>query len=205
MGIADFLILDRRMPRSLAFCDDQDRDNLTYLAEDYGERHPCHDHIDVLTCAACDTMTIERVFEDGLHEFITDFRDRHRAARRTDRKGLPVLRLGTRRTDAPEDPTPRPIITTTRALRAAAAAPDPKSRAGQTVQSWDIQMSRAAASSSSMTTITTIMSTLVSFDDGTHRDQHALRGRGRERRPARRCRQAWRLRAALAVPAARPR
>jgi uncharacterized alpha-E superfamily protein len=36
------------------------------------QRHPCHDHIDVLT-TRLETMTIERVFEDGLHEFITDF------------------------------------------------------------------------------------------------------------------------------------
>jgi uncharacterized alpha-E superfamily protein len=96
MGIADFLIFDGRMPRSLSFCDDEDRDQPDLPGKGlWHPRHPCHDHIDVLT-SRLDTMTIERVFEDGLHEFITDFPDRHRAARRTDRKGLPIPRLATR-------------------------------------------------------------------------------------------------------------
>jgi uncharacterized alpha-E superfamily protein len=72
MGIADFLIFDGRMPRSLRFSTMKIGTNLTYLEKAYGTRHPCHDHIDVLT-TRLDTMTIERVFEDGLHEFITDF------------------------------------------------------------------------------------------------------------------------------------
>jgi uncharacterized alpha-E superfamily protein len=72
MGIADFLIFDGRMPRSLSFSTMKIGTNLTYLEKAYGTRHPCHDHIDVLT-SRLDTMTIERVFEDGLHEFITDF------------------------------------------------------------------------------------------------------------------------------------
>jgi hypothetical protein len=38
--IADFLILDRRLPRSLAFCYHKLRDNLNYLAVDHGTRPP---------------------------------------------------------------------------------------------------------------------------------------------------------------------
>jgi uncharacterized alpha-E superfamily protein len=72
MGIADFLIFDGRMPRSLRFASSKIGTNLTYLEKAYGTRHACHDQIDVLT-TRLDTMTIERVFEDGLHEFITDF------------------------------------------------------------------------------------------------------------------------------------
>ncbi|WP_439137665.1 alpha-E domain-containing protein [Roseicyclus sp.] len=72
VGIADFLIFDTRMPRSLAFSVGKIATNLTYLEGAYGARHPCHDRIDMLA-AQLRHGTIERVFEDGLHEFITDF------------------------------------------------------------------------------------------------------------------------------------
>ncbi|PWK62067.1 alpha-E domain-containing protein [Roseicyclus mahoneyensis] len=72
MGIADFLIFDTRMPRSLAFSVKKIAANLGYLERNYGLRHPCHDQIDVIL-ARLTHNTIERVFEDGLHEFITDF------------------------------------------------------------------------------------------------------------------------------------
>ena len=71
-GIADFLILDRRMPRSLAFCYSQIADNLRYLEEDYGTRTPCHD----LAGAVDERLrghSIGQIFENGLHEFIGDF------------------------------------------------------------------------------------------------------------------------------------
>ncbi len=72
MGIADFLIFDGRMPRSLRFSVSKIATNLSYLEGAYGSRNPSHDQIDVLK-ARLDTTSIERVFEDGLHEFITDF------------------------------------------------------------------------------------------------------------------------------------
>jgi uncharacterized alpha-E superfamily protein len=72
MGIADFLIFDGRMPRSLRFSVSKIASNLSYLEKGYGARQPSHDQVDVLK-ARLDTMTIDRVFEDGLHEFITDF------------------------------------------------------------------------------------------------------------------------------------
>ena len=50
-GIAEFLILDRRLPRSLAFCATKIADNLGYLASDYGHRHACHDTADA-SCRA---------------------------------------------------------------------------------------------------------------------------------------------------------
>jgi len=71
-GIADFLIFDGRMPRSLIFATGKIGTNLGYLAREYDQRHPCHDQIDVLNARLNQTV-IERVFEDGLHEFITDF------------------------------------------------------------------------------------------------------------------------------------
>jgi uncharacterized alpha-E superfamily protein len=72
IGIADFLIFDTRMPRSLAFSVGKIATNLTYLEQAYGTRHPCHDQIDALA-ARLGQGSIARVFEDGLHEFITDF------------------------------------------------------------------------------------------------------------------------------------
>ncbi len=72
MGIADFLIFDTRMPRSLAFSARKIAANLAYLESNYGMRQPSHDLIDVIS-ARLTHGTIDRVFDDGLHEFITDF------------------------------------------------------------------------------------------------------------------------------------
>jgi len=72
MGIADFLIFDTRMPRSLAFSARKIAANLAYLESNYGLRHASHDLVDVIL-ARLTHNTIERVFDDGLHEFITDF------------------------------------------------------------------------------------------------------------------------------------
>ncbi len=71
MGIAEFLILDRQMPRSLAFCYRKINDNLGYLAASYGAEHRCHDLSREL-CARLSDRPIESIFEDGLHEFLRD-------------------------------------------------------------------------------------------------------------------------------------
>ncbi|MGI9352243.1 MAG: alpha-E domain-containing protein [Rhizobiaceae bacterium] len=78
MAIADFLILDRRMPRSLAFCYTKIVDNLDYLAEDYGLRHPCHELAERQN-ARLKNKPIDTVFDIGLHEFIEDFIDKNNA------------------------------------------------------------------------------------------------------------------------------
>lgn len=80
-NIADFLILNPRMPRSLAFCHRQVTAALDELARDYGARPPCH-----LEAAAMQRMLSERdiheIFEEGLHEFLQSFqRDNARLAR----------------------------------------------------------------------------------------------------------------------------
>jgi uncharacterized alpha-E superfamily protein len=72
LAIADFLILDRRLPRSLAFCASKIGDNLGYLAEEYGARMPCHDMSDEI-CNSLRTSTIDGIFERGLHECIQSF------------------------------------------------------------------------------------------------------------------------------------
>ena len=71
-NIADFLILNRRMPRSLAFCYRMIAESLNFLAEDYGERHPCHATLDE-TMRKLRAGTISAIFEGGLHEFLGDF------------------------------------------------------------------------------------------------------------------------------------
>lgn len=70
--IAQFLMLDKRMPRSLAFCVGKIRDNLGYLADDYGARLSCHDLCDQLVEHTM-SHTIDEIIEMGLHEFISDF------------------------------------------------------------------------------------------------------------------------------------
>lgn len=67
--IAQFLILDRRMPRSLAFCTRKLRDNLGYLDNDYGTRAESFlkaDHIE----RSYLSHDIDAVFDFGLHQFI---------------------------------------------------------------------------------------------------------------------------------------
>lgn len=71
-GIAEFLVLDRRMPRSLAFSIGQLADNMSYLEKEYSQRHPCHDMVDALG-ANLRENTIEAIFERGLHDFLVDF------------------------------------------------------------------------------------------------------------------------------------
>lgn len=70
--IAHFLILDTRVPRSLAFCFRKISDNLNFLAQEYGEQRPCHAMVEQI-CRRFDSTTIDQVFDFGLHEFITEF------------------------------------------------------------------------------------------------------------------------------------
>ena len=69
--IAEFLILDRRMPRSLAFCVGKILDNLGYLINDYGFRGEAIEHAEALA-ENCVTTDIDAVFDVGLHEFLQD-------------------------------------------------------------------------------------------------------------------------------------
>lgn len=70
--IVEHLILDKRLPRSLAFCYGKIRDNLGYLENDYNTRHACHDKADAIVKRLQDTQ-LEEIFEYGLHEYLTDF------------------------------------------------------------------------------------------------------------------------------------
>lgn len=76
-NIAQFLILERIQPRSLAFCMSKINDNLSYLADDYGVQHDCHAMADGLN-ARLRNQTINDIFDQGLHEFIGSLiRDTH--------------------------------------------------------------------------------------------------------------------------------
>lgn len=72
VGVAEFLICDRRFPRSLAFCYEKLHGNLRYLEQDYGFRMPAHDVVDTIYTDLT-TRPIESIFESGLHEFLSDF------------------------------------------------------------------------------------------------------------------------------------
>ena len=71
-SIARYLILDRRLPRSLSFCAEQTVKNLDLLTEEYGEAWPSHDMAARLR-AKLRNRDITSIFDEGLHEFVTSF------------------------------------------------------------------------------------------------------------------------------------
>jgi uncharacterized alpha-E superfamily protein len=70
VGIAEFVILNSRMPRSLAFCYTKIEQNLGYLAAEYGEEQPCHGLAEALR-GRVTGRSIATIFEQGLHEFLS--------------------------------------------------------------------------------------------------------------------------------------
>ncbi len=79
-GIAEFLILDGRMPRSLYFCVSKMQGNMGYLAREYGCDLPGNELVGTLRDQLQGT-DIDAIFETGLHEFIVEFlRDNGRLA-----------------------------------------------------------------------------------------------------------------------------
>lgn len=71
-AIADFLIFDKRLPRSLAFSVKQTSENLRYLEEEYETRHNCHALADKMR-RKLKSYDISAIFDEGLHEFISGF------------------------------------------------------------------------------------------------------------------------------------
>ena len=70
-SIAEFVILDQRLPRSLAFCYRRLASNLSELASDYGEKSPSHD-IALRLNGKLATRSISEIFRTGLHEFLRE-------------------------------------------------------------------------------------------------------------------------------------
>ncbi|MBA4043914.1 MAG: hypothetical protein C0471_05780 [Erythrobacter sp.] len=77
-GIVEFLVLDDRFPRSLAFCRNALRDNLAALARMHGVEGGCN-----ALMRDADTrishLSVDQIFEAGLHEFLVDFLARNAA------------------------------------------------------------------------------------------------------------------------------
>lgn len=71
-AIARYLILDRRLPRSLCFCAEQTVKNLDLMAEEYGAHRPCYD-LATRQRARLRNRDIESIFDEGLHEFLSTF------------------------------------------------------------------------------------------------------------------------------------
>jgi uncharacterized alpha-E superfamily protein len=71
-NIADYLILNARMPRSLAFCYRMIDEHLGFLARDYGEKHACHQTVQQ-NVGKLKVASIKDIFDAGLHEFLAGF------------------------------------------------------------------------------------------------------------------------------------
>ena len=70
-SIAEFLILDPKMPRSLFFCTGKLRSNLEFLARDYGVKKQSHQMVEDLFSRFM-SHDIDAIFDYGLHEYIQD-------------------------------------------------------------------------------------------------------------------------------------
>jgi uncharacterized alpha-E superfamily protein len=70
--VADLLILNRQMPRSLASCYETVVRHLDLIADAYGRRGPSQ-RLASATLARLDDLAIEEIFRQGLHEFIEGF------------------------------------------------------------------------------------------------------------------------------------
>ena len=72
IGITEFLILDRRFPRSLAFSYGKLCDNLRYLSQDYGVPSAALAEAEIVF-AQLQSKSAASIFERGLHEFLVEF------------------------------------------------------------------------------------------------------------------------------------
>ena len=74
--VADLLVLNRQMPRSLASCQSEIVSCLELLAADYGRRG-LSQRIANTRLMQFEEATIERIFQSGLHEYIQAFLDQN--------------------------------------------------------------------------------------------------------------------------------
>jgi uncharacterized alpha-E superfamily protein len=77
-GIVEFLVLDDRFPRSLAFCRKALREDLTELARMHGSEGACTALMHEAD-ARIEGLTVDQIFDFGLHEFLLDCLDRNMA------------------------------------------------------------------------------------------------------------------------------
>lgn len=74
--IAELLILREEMPRSLISCLNEVNTYLGHLADVYGRRHECHRRAGELHARLRYGRT-DDIFQEGLHEYLTDFVERN--------------------------------------------------------------------------------------------------------------------------------
>ncbi|MEQ1697493.1 MAG: alpha-E domain-containing protein [Hyphomicrobiaceae bacterium] len=74
--IAEFLILNQQMPRSLRSCYNEITTALDDLGRFYGTTHACHTHA-TETAQQLAESTVQQIFSAGLHEFLLDFTGRN--------------------------------------------------------------------------------------------------------------------------------
>lgn len=75
-NVAELLILNRQMPRSLAFAYDRVAGALDLVAEQYGTRQPSCDAARA-TVEILRNRDVGEIFQSGLHEFLLDLRARN--------------------------------------------------------------------------------------------------------------------------------
>ncbi|TMM50408.1 alpha-E domain-containing protein [Qipengyuania marisflavi] len=71
-GICEFLVLDNRFPRSLAFCHSALRQDLAALARLHGQEGESNTLMRDADTRLTD-LTIDAIFDQGLHQFLLDF------------------------------------------------------------------------------------------------------------------------------------
>ncbi|MEX6506895.1 alpha-E domain-containing protein [Jiella sp. M17.18] len=72
VNIIDFLMLNRRMPRSLAFSYGMIEDSLKFLDRNYDTNHPCRQTASAINKRLTD-LTVREIIDGGLHEFLEQF------------------------------------------------------------------------------------------------------------------------------------
>jgi uncharacterized alpha-E superfamily protein len=72
--VADLLILNPQMPRSIASCYENITRYLDLLARDYGRQGPSQ-RLSRATASRLDSVNIDEVFQSGLHEFLGELID----------------------------------------------------------------------------------------------------------------------------------
>ena len=77
-GIVEFLVLDDRFPRSLAFCRKALRENIAALARMHGAEGRCNALMHEADSSMAQ-LTVDQIFDAGLHEFLVDFLARNGA------------------------------------------------------------------------------------------------------------------------------
>ncbi|MEZ5655796.1 MAG: alpha-E domain-containing protein [Sphingobium sp.] len=78
VDVTRFVILDGTFPRSILFCTRKIHENLKWIARDYGEDLASQSESGALV-ARMEDMSVDKIFDMGLHEFLQDFMTENQA------------------------------------------------------------------------------------------------------------------------------